>query len=42
MQVVGPLTLGVALEQAGLPPTLAFRRAGEAVRAWVRALDAAR
>jgi hypothetical protein len=39
MQVVGPLTLGVALEDAGMPAGLAFRRAGEAVRAWVRALD---
>jgi hypothetical protein len=39
MQVVGPLTLGVALEAAGLPAEIAFRRAGEAVRAWVRALD---
>jgi hypothetical protein len=39
VQVVGPLTLGVALEAAGLPKVLAFQRAGEAVRAWVRALD---
>jgi hypothetical protein len=39
VQIVGPLTLGVALEEAGLPRTLAFQRAGEAVRAWVRALD---
>lgn len=39
MQVVGPLTLGVALEAAGLPASIAFQRAGEAVRAWVRALD---
>jgi hypothetical protein len=39
MQVVGPLTLGVALEDAGLPASIAFQRAGEAVRAWVRALD---
>jgi hypothetical protein len=39
MQVVGPLTLGVALEAAGLPASIAFPRAGEAVRAWVRALD---
>jgi hypothetical protein len=40
VQIVGPLTLGVALAEAGLPTSLAFRRAGEAVRAWVRALDA--
>lgn len=39
IQVVGPLTLGVALEQAGLPKALAFQRAGEAVRAWTRALE---
>lgn len=39
MQVVGPLTLGVALEAAGLPASIAFPRAGEAVRAWVRALE---
>ncbi|MGZ6974698.1 MAG: hypothetical protein ACXVJW_08975 [Acidimicrobiia bacterium] len=39
VQVVGPLTLGVALEEAGLPKAVAFRRAGEAVRAWVHALD---
>jgi hypothetical protein len=39
LQVVGPLTLGVALEQAGLPTGVAFRRAGEAVRAWVHALE---
>ena len=39
VQVVGPLTLGVALEEAGLPRALAFERAGVAVRAWVRALD---
>ena len=39
IQVVGPLTLGVALEEAGMPKVLAFRRAGEAVRAWVHALD---
>jgi hypothetical protein len=40
LQVVGPLTLGVALEHAGLPHDLAFRRAGAAVKAWMRALDA--
>ena len=39
VQVVGPLTLGVALEAAGLPKALAFQRAGEAVRAWARALE---
>jgi hypothetical protein len=39
IQIIGPLTLGVALEEAGLPKALAFQRAGAAVRAWVRALD---
>jgi hypothetical protein len=39
MQIVGPLTLGVALRDAGMPARAAFRRAGEAVRAWVRAVD---
>lgn len=41
LQVVGPLTLGVALEQAGLPASLAFARAGAAVRAWMHVLDEA-
>jgi hypothetical protein len=39
VQLVGPLTLGVALEAAGLPRALAFERAGQAVRAWARALE---
>jgi hypothetical protein len=39
VQIVGPLTLGVALADAGMPVSVAFRRAGEAVRAWVRAID---
>jgi hypothetical protein len=39
VQIVGPLTLGVALDAAGMPTSLAFERAGAAVRAWVRALD---
>ncbi len=39
VQIVGPLTLGVALDAAGLPTSLAFERAAAAVRAWVRALD---
>jgi hypothetical protein len=39
MQIVGPLTLGVALRDAGVPATVAFPRAAEAVRAWVRAVD---
>lgn len=39
MQMVGPLTLGVALRDAGLPAGIAFPRAAEAVRAWVHAVD---
>jgi hypothetical protein len=39
VQLVGPLTLGVALEAAGLPTAVAFERAGECVRAWVHAAD---
>jgi hypothetical protein len=39
MQVVGPLTLGVALCEVGMPTSMAFRRAAEAVRAWVRAVE---
>jgi hypothetical protein len=38
-QVVGPLTLGVALEAAGLPTDVAFARAHAAVVAWLAALD---
>lgn len=39
LQIVGPLTLGVALKAAGLPKAQAFGRAGAAVRAWMGALD---
>jgi hypothetical protein len=39
-QLVGPLTLGVALVHAGLPADRAFERAAVAVRAWARALEA--
>jgi hypothetical protein len=39
MQIVGPLTLGVALRDAGLPASVAFPRAAAAVRAWVHAVD---
>lgn len=38
-QLVGPLTLGVALTRAGLPTEIAFARAGEAVRAWARSME---
>src|SRR5436190_17344453 len=34
VQVTGPLTLGVALEAAGMPAKRAFRRAAAASRAW--------
>ncbi|MFM7271377.1 MAG: hypothetical protein ACKO2C_07050 [Actinomycetes bacterium] len=39
-QVVGPLTLGTALEAVGLPTEVAFRRAGEATQAWAEHLEA--
>ena len=38
-QMVGPLTLGVALTRAGMPIPVAFERAAEAVRAWAPALE---
>ncbi len=40
VQLVGPLTLGLALCEAGLPVADAFRRSGEAVRAWASAIEA--
>lgn len=40
VQLAGPLTMGLALLEAGYPPDRAFRRAGEAVRAWIPALEA--
>lgn len=40
LQTVGPLTLGSALEVAGLPADVAFRRAGAASRAWAQHLEA--
>jgi methionine synthase II (cobalamin-independent) len=39
LQVTGPLTLGVALEQAGMPLGRAFVRAVEAARTWGRTLE---
>lgn len=38
-QLVGPLTLGVALARAGFPSGVAFRRAAETVGAWARSLE---
>jgi hypothetical protein len=38
-QVVGPLTLGVALVEAGMPVDVAFDRAAVAVAEWLEALD---
>jgi methionine synthase II (cobalamin-independent) len=38
-QIVGPLTLGVALVDGGLPADRAFARAQETVRAWFEALE---
>jgi hypothetical protein len=39
VQLTGPLTLGVALEAAGMPTKRAFRRAAEATRAWSVAIE---
>ena len=39
IQCTGPLTLGVALTEAGMPVERAFRRAAEATGAWVEALE---
>jgi len=39
-QIVGPLTLGVALVEAGLDVERAFARARDAVQAWFEALEA--
>lgn len=39
VQIAGPLTLGAALVRAGLPASHAFRRAGEAARAWAIAVE---
>jgi hypothetical protein len=39
-QVVGPLTLGIALVEAGMEPEVAFDRARRAVTAWLGALEA--
>jgi len=38
-QVTGPLTLGLALCEAGLPTVIAFERAGALARAWARATE---
>jgi hypothetical protein len=40
LQLTGPLTLGLALHDAGLPAPVAFRRASEAVDAWIPVLEA--
>lgn len=39
VQIAGPLTLGVALLRSGLPVAQAFRRGGEAARAWAIATE---
>ncbi|MCC6338531.1 MAG: hypothetical protein IT197_00970 [Acidimicrobiia bacterium] len=39
LQVVGPLTLAMALVRAGMPVAAAFNRSTLAVRAWVTALE---
>ena len=40
VQCTGPLTLGIALADAGMPAPIAFERAGRLARAWARALEA--
>jgi methionine synthase II (cobalamin-independent) len=39
VQIAGPLTLGLALKHCGIPTSHAFRRAGEAARAWATAVE---
>ncbi|HMF84495.1 MAG TPA: hypothetical protein VKI01_14585 [Acidimicrobiia bacterium] len=39
VQIAGPLTLGLALDHCGLPAAQAFRRGGEAARAWATAVE---
>jgi Cobalamin-independent synthase, Catalytic domain len=39
MQIAGPLTLGLALTHCGVPSPHAFRRGGEAARAWATAVE---
>lgn len=40
LQLTGPLTLGLALCDAGMPAPMAFRRASEVVQAWIPMLEA--
>jgi hypothetical protein len=39
LQLTGPLTLGLALSEAGMPPAEAFARAAAVVQAWIPALE---
>jgi hypothetical protein len=39
LQLTGPLTLGLALCEAGMPAPTAFRRAAEVVQAWIPLLE---
>ena len=39
VQIAGPLTLGMALKHCGVPARQAFRRGGEAARAWAIAVE---
>jgi hypothetical protein len=39
VQIAGPLTLGLALKRCGIQSGHAFRRAGEAARAWAVAVE---
>ena len=39
VQIAGPLTIGLALKHSGFPASQAFRRGGEAARAWAVAVE---
>ncbi len=39
VQIAGPLTLGIALQHAGMPVEHAFRRGAEAARSWAVAVE---
>jgi Cobalamin-independent synthase, Catalytic domain len=39
VQIAGPLTLGLALNRAGMPTERAFRRGAEAARSWAIAVE---
>ena len=39
LQLTGPLTLGLALCEAGMRPSIAFRRSSELLQAWIPTLE---